>query len=191
MKVDNQKALIIIDYINDIAHPKGKIAKSAPRIKENKIIEKLNKVIEHAREQELLIIFVKVGFNKSYVECPRHSPVFSTAPKYKALELDSWGTEFLDNLNVKNSDCVVIKKRINAFYGTDLEAILKAQNIKHIFLAGTSTNMAIESTARDAHDRDYQVTIISDCCEAFTKEIHEASLINLERIAYLIKHHEF
>ena len=51
--------------------------------------------------------------------------------------------------------------------------------------------MAIEGTARDAHDKDYCLTIISDCCESFTQEIQDASLINLKRIASVITHDQF
>ena len=186
--VQAKSVLIVIDYINDICHPDGKIAKAAVRIKENKIIEKVNKVIGKARESKIPIIFVKVGFDKSYVECPSNSPVFSAAPKYEALKLSTWGTNFMSNLDVQDSDYIIVKKRVSAFYSTDLEAVLRAQGADKLIIAGTSTNMAVEATVRDAHDRDYNVVVVSDACEAFSQEIHEASLVNLERIAKLVTH---
>ena len=174
-------ALLVIDFINDIAHLEGKMARSAERIQKNRVIETCNEAIAYARKRDYLLIFVKVGFQADYVDCPKTSPLFGNAAKQGALLLGSWGTEFHAKLQVLESDLVVVKPRVSAFYSTPLEAILGAQSIKHLFVTGTATNMAVEHCARDAHDRDYSVTILKDACEAASEESHLAALESMSR----------
>jgi nicotinamidase-related amidase len=181
-----QKALLVIDFINDLAHPKGKLARYADRISENRVIEHANQCIAHARKQNWLIVFVKIGFSSSYAECPKHSPLFGGMQKNQALLLDSWGTNFHEDLALQPEDLIIIKHRVNCFYATPLEAILRAQNINTIFLSGIATNMAVEHTAREAHDRDYSVNIVQNACEALTKEIHDSALNSLSRISNIL-----
>jgi nicotinamidase-related amidase len=179
-------ALLVIDFINDIAHPKGKIARSADRIQKNQIIEHANQAIKFAREQKWLIIFIKVGFSTNYAECPKTSPLFGKAPENKALLLGAWGTEFVENLDCRAGDLILVKTRVSSFYGTSLEPILRANAITHLVISGTATNMTVEHTARDAHDRDYSVIILEDACEGATHEAHQAALESMSRIAKII-----
>ncbi len=187
----DRKALIVIDFINDIAHPNGKIARSAERIEKNRVIEHANRAIDHARQMNHLLIFVKVGFHHGYPECPRNSPLFGPAAEHGALLLDSWGTEFHEQLHFKKTDLIVVKHRVNAFYATSLDAILGANNINHLVLAGTATNMAVEHTARDGHDRDYSVLVLQDACETATEEGHRAALESMGRFCKVIKTSQF
>jgi len=181
-----RSALLVLDFINDIAHAKGKIARSAERIAAHRVIENANQVIAHARAQHWPIYFVKVGFHPGYIDCPKHSPMFSPAAQHGALLLGSWGTQFHEKLAFQENDPVVVKHRVSAFYATSLEALLGAQEIEQIVLTGTATNMAVEHTGRDAHDRDYSVVVIRDACEAATEEAHKAALESLGRFAQVI-----
>ncbi|PKF49905.1 isochorismatase family cysteine hydrolase [Enterovibrio nigricans] len=176
-------ALIVIDFINDIVHPDGKIPSCAQQVSEKKVIEKANHAIEWARQLEHLIVFVKVGFSSSYRDQPKLSPVFGGANKIGALSLDSWGTEFHSALSVEPHDLIVIKPRINPFHCSSLDAVLRANQINNLYVCGVSTTWAIQSVVRDAHDRDYTVHVISDACAADTEEAHTQSLSMLERIA--------
>lgn len=178
-------AVLIIDFINDIAHIDGKIAASAKLIKERNVIENANRVIAYARQNKLPIAFVKVGFHQHYPECPKNSPVFSKAMQMNALQLDTWGTEFHADLDYQN-DLMIVKHRVSAFYSTSLEVFLRANQIDTIIISGVSTDMAVQTTAREAHDRDYKVIIVGDACCSGTIEAHEATLKLLERISTVI-----
>lgn len=81
---------------------------------------------------------------------------------------------------------IIVKPRISAFYNTSLEATLRANHVKQLYLAGVSTEWAIQSTAREGHDRDYKITILEDCCAASSKEAHSTSLAMLSRIADIV-----
>ncbi|OCH98811.1 isochorismatase [Legionella jamestowniensis] len=179
-------ALIVIDFINDIAHSDGKIATAAPFINKNKTIQHANKLINIAREKQFLLLFIKVGFSTDYRECPENSPVFGKVKDSQALKLGTWGTAFHEELAVLPHDIVITKHRVSAFYGTSLDVFLRTNQINTILLSGVATNMTITSTAREAHDRDYNVLIIEEACAAATEEIHRNSLELLSRVANVI-----
>lgn len=178
-------ALLVLDLINDIVDAQGKLAGggTAAHARSQHLLANVNAVIAHARASQWPVIFVKVGFSAGYAEQPKASPFFGKAHTFGALALAGWGTDFVEGLDVQPSDTVVVKHRISAFYGTPLEAILRANRIERLVLTGVSTTWAVESTARDAHDRDYQVTVVQDACAARSDEDHGHALKNLAAIA--------
>ena len=176
------KALLLtLDFINDITHPKGKIARYADRIERNQTIERANQAIAHVRQNNWPIAHVRVGFDATYAQCPKHSPMFGPAAEHRALQLDSWGTAFHDKLAHEQTDTIITQHRVSAFYNTGLEALLRAQHIDTLGLCGVATNMAVEHTARDAHDRDYRVVILTDACKAANDAANQATMVSLAR----------
>ncbi len=172
----SKSLFLSVDFINDIVHPEGKISSCAAMVTQQNVIEKTNRALAWVRQQGAQVAHVKVGFQPGYANCPEYSPVFGQAPQFRALELGSWGTAFHDALDVQSSELIIVKARIGVFYNTSLETLLRAKQIEHLILAGVSTNHAIEAAARDAHDRDYRVTVLSDCCAASSVEVHTQTL---------------
>ncbi len=175
----SKTALIVLDFINGITENE----RFKPFLKKYQVIQKANQLIAQARKNKDLIIFVKVGFSDSYVELAHRSPLFIHNKANQGLKLSEFGTDFHPDLEYHSGDLVVIKHRINAFYSTSLEAILNANEINHLILCGISTNFAVEGTARDAHDRNYKVTIAKDACASDSEENQEKSLSILSMIA--------
>lgn len=175
--------LITIDFVNDLTATEGKFSNSLAFLEKHQTIKHMNDMITWARSCEILIAHVRVGFSNNYLECPPHSEFFQKVRAANALHIGTWGTEFHPALHVQKNDICITKRRISAFYNTDLDVFLRAHRIKKIIIGGISTNMAVESTAREAHDRDYEVCIIQDACATSDITIHEHSLMNLKRIA--------
>ncbi|MER6573637.1 isochorismatase family cysteine hydrolase [Streptomyces sp. NPDC001093] len=176
-------ALIGLDYIVDIMHPDGKIARCAPQAAERDVVARFNAAKETARQRGWLTVLVKVGFEAGYHDQPKHSPMFGRAHEFGALDLTGPGTAFHPDLHVDADDFVIAKPRINAFYGTRLQQSLSASGIERVVLCGVSTVWAVQATARDAHDRDYRVVVAEDACAAPTLQEHEASVQMLTGIA--------
>ncbi|MFC7781772.1 isochorismatase family cysteine hydrolase [Legionella taurinensis] len=178
-------AFIGLDYIIDIMHPEGKIARCAEQAAERDIITKTNDALEIITQKGWLKILVKVGFSENYVEQPKHSPMFGKVNELGALRLDSKGTDFHPSLNT--SDClIVVKPRVSAFHGTNLDVVLRANKIERLLISGVSTAWAVQSTVRAAHDYDYQVCIIEDLCAAADRHEHQTSIDLMSRIAKVI-----
>lgn len=181
-----QTAFIGLDYIVDIMHPSGKIARSAPHAAERDVIRHANTCLAHAKAHGWLSVLVKVGFLPGYHEAPAFSPMFGKAKDYGALALGGAGTAFHPDLQADLADLVVEKPRINAFYGTRLEPALRAREVRQLVIAGVSTAWAVRSLARDAHDRDFRVVVLEDACAAASAEEHASSIALLRGIARVI-----
>ena len=69
-------------------------------------------------------------------------------------------------------DIIVTKRRYSAFTGSDLELILRSQNINHLILTGIATSGVVLSTIREASDKDFNLTVLSDCCADGDEEVH-------------------
>lgn len=179
-------AFIGLDFIVDIMHPSGKIARSAEHAAKRQVIRHANTLLAHAKANDWLRVLVKVGFRPGYHEAPAFSPMFGKAKDYGALAIGGPGTEFHPNLNAGLADLVIEKPRINAFYGTPLEAALRAQEVKQLVVAGVSTAWAVQSLVRDAHDRDYRVVVVEDACAAANQEEHDSSITLLRAISRVI-----
>jgi nicotinamidase-related amidase len=73
-------------------------------------------------------------------------------------------------------DIVVTKRRVGAFTGSDLEVVLRAQDIHHLVLTGIATSGVVLSTLRAAADMDYRLTVLADCCTDGDDEVQRVLL---------------
>lgn len=86
------------------------------------------------------------------------------------------GTTFDPCLSPQPGDIEVVKQRYSAFVGTQLDEILKDRGIVSVIVLGLTTNVCVQSTARDAWQRDYQTITLADCCAEIGQGSHDASL---------------
>lgn len=180
-------ATIHLDFINDIVNKKGIFGSVyAALVEKYKTIENANKVVEFARINKLSNIFVKVAFSSDYRELSPNNNFFIKAKEAKAFQVDTWGTEFHEKLDVRDEDTVIIKHRVNALYATKLECILRAQNVKTLIVTGVATDLAVQTLVRDAVDRDFKVIICKDACMTTSNDLQESVLESLSKIAKII-----
>lgn len=172
------KALILIDLINDLLIKRWYLEKL-----DKDFFENLSKTIKNAKNKWLLIIHVKLWFLDNYENQPKSSPLFWKAHEFWLFKIWSEWTEFYNKNDILTSDIIITKSRVNPFYNTDLDKILKQNNISEIFVWWIATDLAVSSFAREAHDRDYKVNILSDLCGSLNYEDHENELKILAKIA--------
>jgi nicotinamidase-related amidase len=143
----------------------------------NKFINLLADAIKLARENQIPVIYIVVGFRKGYPDVSRNNKSFSVL-KSGQLYLDQPESMTIPaSVSPLADDVVITKKRVSAFTGSDLEVVLRSLEIKHIILAGIATGGVVLSTLREAADKDYKITILSDCCADADDEVHRI-LIN-------------
>jgi nicotinamidase-related amidase len=185
------RALLCIDFINDIIGEDGKLAAKGYRsfADAHATLEVVSGLQQTCRESDIPIIHVRVGFDPLYLNHPSGSPLFGTAAQFEALKLGAWGTEFVPEAKPAVGELVFNKPRVSAFYGTALESALRAQLIDEVLIAGVATDLAVEAAARDAHDRDLRVTVIGDACAAASVADHQRSLETLGKIAEIANSH--
>jgi nicotinamidase-related amidase len=176
---------LVLDMQNDLVHEEGPNKDSGLGIlvRQRQILSRTRSAVEKARANGIPVAFVRVGFSPDYRECPRHSAIFAPARERGLYILGSWGTEIHADLGRTEDDFDIVKHRVSAFYGTTLEPILAARGVSTIIVSGVSTTAAVQSTVRDAHDRDYRCVVLEDCCAAATTEEHDMSIAMLRRFA--------
>jgi nicotinamidase-related amidase len=84
--------------------------------------------------------------------------------------------ELIPELNRQPDDDTVTKMNFGAFYGTALERILRRRGVTQVFVAGVSTSIGVESTARDAYDHGYNVVLVTDAMTDRDPDMHRHSL---------------
>lgn len=88
----------------------------------------------------------------------------------------------LDELQPLPGEHVLRKTTIGAFASTNIDSLLRALGCDQLYLCGISTNMCVESTAREAADRGYQVTLVEDGCGTTHAELHDITMRNFQRL---------
>jgi nicotinamidase-related amidase len=88
-------------------------------------------------------------------------------------------TELLPELNRQPQDHLVTKRTWGAFTGTGLEAWLRSQGVTQVVICGVATSIGVESTARQAFEAGFNVTLAVDAMTDLRAEAHENSLARI------------
>ena len=93
----------------------------------------------------------------------------------------AWGQALVDEL--APADACVEKIAYSAFYMTRLEYVLRKSGVTRLICAGIVTNGGVASTVRDAHVREFDITVLADGCATFSRRVHEVSIEALRPVA--------
>ena len=136
----------------------------------------IRRLVDAARTSGMPIIFFQEVHRRDHVDFGRE---LDGQENVHCLEGDP-GTELVDELRPKEGDYFVPKRRYSGFFGTDFEILLKGLKISTVILAGELTDVCVHYTFVDAHQRDYYVRVVEDCCGGSTLARHEAALDAME-----------
>jgi nicotinamidase-related amidase len=141
------------------------------------LLEQVGMVASAARHAGVPIIYVTVRFREGYPEVSPRNRSFSAIRAAGSAMVESQpATEIHPAVAPQPGDIVVTKRRVCAFTGSDLEVVLRAQDIDTLILSGIATSGVVLSTVRAAADMDYQLTVLSDCCADADEEVHRVLL---------------
>ncbi|HEX4781458.1 MAG TPA: hydrolase [Usitatibacter sp.] len=131
------------------------------------------KLAERFRAAGALVVHVRVSFSAGGVDALKQ-PVDQPA-NYGALPAD-WD---VFPQPPAPADLVITKRQWGAFTGTELDLQLRRRGIRSIVLGGISTNIGVESTARNAYELGYELVIAEDLCAGSSAEMHAFSFKNI------------
>jgi nicotinamidase-related amidase len=147
-------------------------------VKDDGLIWRAGRVLEHARRAGLTVIHVKVGFRPGVPEAsPRNvflSTVRASIPHQRFFQDESGAIH--TGVSPAADDLIVTKNRVSAFAGTDLDLLLRAKDIHTLIVFGIATSGVVLSTVLQAADMDYRVIVIGDCCTDLDQQLHECVL---------------
>ena len=171
-------ALIIQDLQNDVITEGGAFADSgAPtHAKSQNIVENVKRLADAARSAGMPVIHVHYIVEAGARGLKQNAPLFIGVKDSKALVRGSWGAAPVEGLEPREGDHVVEKMRMNGFYDTRLDTLLRGLGAATIVITGAWTNMSIEHTARHGADAGYEVLVVADGTSTTGAEWQNAAL---------------
>jgi len=154
-------AVLVIDMINDFVS--GMLKSRRAR----EVVPNIQKLLESARSRKIPVIYACDSHSDADVEFELWGPHAIAGSK---------GAEVVPELKPKKSDHIVKKGRYSAFFGTDLDQLLRGLDVAKLVLVGISTDVCVQNTAADAFYRGYEIVVPRDCVDAFTEERHRRAL---------------
>src|SRR5690242_2293679 len=171
-------ALVIIDMQNAFLEPGGPIPVPAAL----EIVEPINRVARGCRELGVPVIWIRSHHPRNGGDWRHFFDHFVRPDRREAaaatLSADAHGSQFYSEMDLQDSDFVVIKNRYSCFVpgASSLERLLRSMGRDTIVLCGTKTNICVESTARDGMMIDLRVVVLQDATSTLSDEEHQASL---------------
>ena len=174
----DRSALIIQDMQNDVIIDGGAFADSgAPEhAKSQNVVENVKRLAEAARQAGMPVIHVHYIVEEGAPGLKQNAPLFAGLKDANALVRGSWGAAPAEGLEPQPGDHVVEKMRMNGFYDTRLDVLLRGLGAETIVITGAWTNMSIEHTARHGADAGYEVVVVSDGTSTTSDEWQNAAL---------------
>ncbi len=171
-------AMIIQDLQNDVITEGGAFAESgAPaHATSQNVVENVKSLAEAARKAGVPVIHVWYVVEPGAAGLKQNAPLFQGVKDANALVRGSWGAAAVDGLEAQNGDHVVEKMRMNGFYDTKLDILLRGLGVETLVITGAWTNMSIEHTARHAADAGYRAVVASDGTSTTGEEWQNAAL---------------
>jgi nicotinamidase-related amidase len=145
----------------------------------DEVMNNVEKAIKKARSNNIPVIYVVVGFRAGAPEVSPNNKGFATAKERFGGIAPEIFMMIAPPIAPKEDEITVVKRRVSAFTGSDLEVVLRAQGIQHIVLTGIATGGVVLSTTREAADKDYRITILEDCCADGDEEVHRVLMTKL------------
>jgi ureidoacrylate peracid hydrolase len=178
----DRTALLVIDMQNAFCRDQGSMANFNFDITMLKgAIEPCRRLVAAARASAIPIIYTRILYEADYRDGGLTiSHIMPEMVGVKSLAAGTWDIEIIDELKPAPGEYVVDKNRFSAFYAPELEKILKTKNIDSLVVCGVTTNCCVESTVRDAFQRNYKSFVVKDAVGELNPQQHEFSLRTME-----------
>ena len=167
MTYDTRKtALIIADFYRDMMN-------TLPHAVDRGVIASTQSLQQAARDAGILLCYSATVFRPGYIEVSERNKLFSQRKASGQAAIADPLQVIHEAVQPIDGEVVVGKHRVNALFGTDLDMILRANEIETIILLGYATSGVVLSTTRYAADCDYRIAIVEDCCVDSDAEVHD------------------
>ncbi|NND70064.1 MAG: cysteine hydrolase [Rhodothermales bacterium] len=171
----DSSCLIVVDLLEDYFDrqlwPQSQIPDQR-----HALVENTNRMVSAFRSVNLPVIWIRQEFEPDLSDAFPH--MIRKGMSYTIR--DTPGSRLLTELEHKSTDPVFVKKRFSAFFETDLKSFLTSQSISSIYLAGITSSWCLRSTAVDAYQYGFHVTLIDECISGFVQTAHEFAMSEMD-----------
>jgi nicotinamidase-related amidase len=165
----NKTALVVIDVQKGILALDRKLEPNTA----SQVIANVSKLVTKFRDAGMPVFLVHVT---SIDGKDMLRPLLDQPPQWGSGPRPADWADFVEEIKPTGKDIIIAKRQWGAFYGTELDLQLRRRKIETIVLCGVSTNIGVETTARDAYQRGYNQVFATDAMAANSKDEHEATL---------------
>ena len=171
-------ALVIQDLQNDVIIDGGAFADSgAPaHATSQNVVANVKGLAAVCRAAGVPVIHIWYIVEQDAPGLKQNAPLFEGVKGANALVRGTWGAAPVEGLEPQPGDHVVEKMRMNGFYNTRLDILLRGLGVENLIITGAWTNMSIEHTARHAADAGYRAIVASDGTSTIDDEWQNAAL---------------
>jgi ureidoacrylate peracid hydrolase len=189
LNVDPRHTALIIELMqNDACHANGAYARSGVSPEPiAAIVPAQVRVAEACRARGVAIIATKLTILTNLDgKAVGAGPIASVRPflLQDGLRDGTWGHQVIDEL--PRADYEIRKWVYSSFYRTELAHILESLGIRHLIFMGIATEIAVETTFREAIIRNYDATVLSDCVLTYDPRLQAASLLTMGRLGRVL-----
>ena len=173
--------VIAMHYQNEVMHARGRIRVGVAEDAADRdgLAMRAGRLLAGARRRGVPVVSVRIAFRPDHADVIQNCRIFRDVVANRAMVDGEWGAEFHEGLGPLPGEHVVKHSRVNAFYGSQLEEVLRVLGATRLIMAGVATNSVVETTARHAADVGYEVIVVADACSSGNPALHEAALENL------------
>jgi nicotinamidase-related amidase len=167
--------LLVIDPQNDFLHEEGWYAQKGIDIGHmRRILGPTRELVAEARRKSVPLIWTRHG----YADAAEVGPFLELRPFLEecGLRRGTWGWEIYGELDARPEDPVVEKKRLSAFFDTNLEKVLRDLDAETVLIAGVLTNQCVAATSKDASFRDFKPIVVEECTGTTLPHLHEPAI---------------
>ena len=173
--IKGNAALLVIDIQHEFIDEDGAVYCVGGKA----MLPKVKTLIEACRAADIPVVYTQEVHRPSRIDMGRE--LDGNEPDLCLI--GSHGVEIVEEIAPEPGDLVVTKPRYDAFIGTDLEYVLNGLGVfpnDTLILCGDATNVCVHYTGAGAHQRDYRIKVVEDCCAGSSVEAHEAALTQLD-----------
>jgi nicotinamidase-related amidase len=170
--------LLLLDYQQSLCDPKGSMGATglATQAAERGVLENAARCLGAAREKGVAVAHVYTAFEPDYRLRTNRSAAFGGYEEAGMMQLGSFDADIAPQVKPNDDELVLRKGCVDPFIGTTLEPWLISRRLTTLHLGGVATNFVVESLARSAGDKGFDVRILEDCCSSFSPEMHAFSI---------------
>lgn len=176
-------ALLLVHMAKGVAGevqtPFNKLFRS--RAEKAGIIKIQSRLLAAFRKAKATVIYTLVTYQRGLPGVRPNSPLFRTLVNNPTLLQGTAAVEIIDAVAPRTDEPIIRGQGANGFDGTALDTILRVAGVDTVVLAGIATDVAVESTARVASDRQYRTIVVADACQADSDEAHAGALGVLQK----------
>ena len=177
--IDGKAALLVIDVQHDFVDDDAPVSCAGGV----EMLPRVQALIDACRRAGVPVVYTQEVHRPGRVDMGRE--LDGDEPDHCVI--GSPGVDIVDDVAPQPGEAVVRKARYDAFLNTDLELVLNGLGVlphETLILCGLATNVCVHYTGAGAHQRDYRIKVVRDCCAGSSTEAHDAALAQLDYLQH-------